>query len=83
MPHTLRYVDVSVLHTNVHAPKLLPYRTHIALMTTQPEALMYMDRSIIDINLHTSYLCLNRHTYLHAWMDLGYKYAHTVLTPTP
>lgn len=34
--------------------------------------------SIIDTNLHTSYLCLNRHTYLHAWMDLGYKYAHTI-----
>lgn len=36
LPHTLRYVDVSVLHTNVHAPKLLPYRTHITVMTTQP-----------------------------------------------
>lgn len=42
----------------------------------------YMDRSIIDTNLHTSYLCLNRHTHLRSGWILDRNVPTHALTYT-
>lgn len=51
LPHTLRYVDVSVLHTNVHAPKLLP--THRTYDNTAIG--IWIDLSLIQTYTHHTY----------------------------